>query len=302
MEGIQTCSQCQNGQRYYFESISKYEDYVYSKTVELRTEGKKTKAIKKLSAASTTNRLRFIITVFNQIQKKPIGDSNKAHLKRISEYCESFQYEKRRAFSPKPISKEDYLKILVANKDKIYRTALLIALNCGMRETEIADIRIKPREGRNKADINLESKELTKPRTKTGIISVAILWDRTVTAIKELIAEQPENETEFLFLNNIGKPIKPKNIEKWWRRIRKIANVDESVKFEHIRDATQTIPLDDNPASLVETNLIMGHAVKGVANNYLERRPKMVRRACASIEKYFFGDENTSEEKKAEII
>ena len=65
--------------------------------------------------------------------------------------------------------------------------------------------------------------------------------------------------------------------------------IDEGVKFEHIRDATQTIPMEDDPRCLDEVRLIMGHTVAGIANSYLERRPNMVRKACRTIEQYYFG-------------
>jgi integrase len=124
------------------------------------------------------------------------------------------------------------------------------------------------------------------------------LWDRTVAAIEAMLQER-KVESEYLFLNSFNRPTKEATIRKWWTRQREITQIAKSVKFEHIRDATQTIPLDDDPRSLVETHLIMGHSVKGMANNYLERRPTMVRRACAAIEAYFFGKDENSEEKKS---
>ena len=222
--------------------------------------------------------------VFVEFKLKP---SDREHLKSVREYC-NFYYADKPDYDPEPISKEDYLQILNTTTDKTYKAVMLTALNCGMKETEVADIRIKPRHKRKNIDINLKEKTLSKPRTKTGIIGVAVLWDRTIKAIEEMIAEN-KNDTDFLFLNNAGNPIKPRNIQKWWRRERKRAGVSDNVKFEHIRDASQTVPIDHDPTLLFETRLLMGHSIVGVTNNYLHRRPNMVKRTCEIIHNHYFG-------------
>jgi len=243
------------------------------------------------SPATINNRLGFVKAVFNEAFRRVRNISDKQHIKNVREFCNSFTYTDKPVVNPQPISKTDYLTMLDAAKDKVYRAIMLLSLNCGMKESAAADVRITPRRGRAVPDIDLDKGVLAMPRPKTGIIRVAVLWDRTIAAIKEVLATR-KSDSEFLFLNHCGNPMQPRNIRKWWHRTRKQAGVSASVKFEHIRDATQTIPLDDDPKSLVETNLIMGHAVSGMANNYLERRPTMVRRACKAIEEHFWGDED----------
>ncbi len=259
--------------------FDKYEDWVYAKAKQ-----------KKWTDTTINIRLSLVATVFNIVFKEiKLKASDKDCVKYIRSIC-NFNYPKATNYDPKPIAKEDYLKILNNTKDKIYRAVMLIALNCGMKETEVADIRIKPRKGRSNTDINLIDKSLSKPRIKTGVISVAILWDRTIQSIQEMQANQ-DNDTEFLFLNNDGNPIKPRNIQKWWRRERRRAGVDDVVKFENIRDSAQTVPVDYDPTLLFETKLLMGHLIEGVTNNYLHRRPNMVKRTCKVIEKHFFEEE-----------
>ena len=172
--------------------------------------------------------------------------------------------------------------------DVIYRCAMLCALNFGMKEAELVDIRLEQRKGRKNPDIDLNEKTISKPRTKTGIIGVAIVWDRTVDAINEML-EYTQNKSEFLFLNHSDNVMKPRNINKWWQRIRKQAGIDDSVKFEHIRDAAQTVPIDYDPTLHFETKLLLGHSISGVTNNYLHRRPNMTKRVCSVLEEHYFG-------------
>ena len=138
--------------------------------------------------------------------------------------------------------------------------------------------------------MDLENKTLQMPRPKTGIIRVACLWDRTRKAIEEMLGSV-DNRTDYLFLNETNRPLRRASINEWWVQRRRTLDIDESVKFEHIRDATQTTPVENDPTSFDEVRLIMGHAVAGIANRYLERRPNMVRKACRAIEDYYFPKE-----------
>lgn len=269
--------------------IDKYEDYLYdcAKT-------------KKWASASINNRIGLVKAALSYAAKKVNSPSDIEHLRRVLQYAERLTRAEKAKLNPCPISVEDFHKMLNCTEEKTYKAVLLMALNCGMRESDLIDIRITPRKGQPRPDINLKDKTLQMPRPKTGIIRVAVLWDRTVAAINVMLDEREKKKikSEYLFLNSFDKPMKEASIRKWWLRHREDAGVIESVKFEHIRDATQTIPLDDDPRSLVETNLIMGHSVKGMANNYLERRPNMVRRACAVIEECFFVKPKKQKAKK----
>ncbi|MBN1816306.1 MAG: tyrosine-type recombinase/integrase [Sedimentisphaerales bacterium] len=256
--------------------IEAYEDWVYSQ-----------KENNKWSSSSVNNRFDLVKAVFGYCFDKIRSTSDKEHLRIIRDYMRAFTYAETPAVNPVPITKEHFRAMLDSTNDRIYRAVMLVSLNCGMKESGVVAIRLTAGEGRNCPDINLKEKTLAMPRPKTGIIRVAMLWERTVDAIEHMLSERTV-DSEYLFLNKADLAMKERNISKWWARQRKRAGVPEAVKFEHIRDATQTVPLDDNPGSLIETNLIMGHAVKGMANNYLERRPNMVRRACRAIEEYFF--------------
>ena len=271
------------------ELIDKYEDYLYASLTK-----------HKWSSASLNNRISLVKAVFASAIKRVNSPSDIEHLRIVIQYCTRLTRGEKAKVNPSPIKPEDYHKMLNCTEVKTYKAVLLMALNCGMRESDLIDIRLEPRKGQPYADINLNDKTLHMPRPKTGIIRVAVLWDRTVSAIKEMLSEREKRKvkSEYLFLNSYDRPMKEASIRKWWLRNRENAKVNQSVKFEHIRDATQTIPIDDDPKSLVETNLIMGHSVKGMANNYLERRPTMVRRACAFIETYFFGNKSDPKAKK----
>lgn len=260
------------------DSVERYEKWI-------KTQGKK----KKWGNSTINNRLSAVVAVFNQTYKryKRLKASDKESINEARLLC-SFNYRDKPDFDPRPISKEDFLRIFNV-ADVIYRCVMLCALNFGMKETELVDIQLETRKGRKNPDINLKKGTIAKPRTKTGIIGVAIVWDRTVEAINEMLGHT-QNKGEFLFLNHSGNVMLPRNINRWWQRARKKAGVDKDVKFEHIRDASQTIPIDSDPTLLIETKLLLGHSIPGVTNNYLQRRPNMVKRACEVLEDHYFGE------------
>ncbi len=273
--------------------IKKIGDLTEKHFVDFESWLKNQKKKKDWSNDTFNNRLNCISTIFNQaLETRGLGDSEKKHLVRVVSIC-NFEYAAGSEFNPCPITKDDYLEILNHTKNKTYKAVMLLALNGGFKPTDLADIRIKPRRGQIKPDIDLKNKTLAKPRKKTtdnqnGIIRVALLWDRTVDAINEAISLR-ENKTEYLFVNQNGNQITPKNIQRWWQRVRKRSGVSEYVKFEHIRDAAQTVPIDIDSRLLLETKLLLGHSIPGVTNNYLRRRPSMVRNVCRILEEHYFG-------------
>ena len=127
-------------------------------------------------------------------------------------------------------------------------------------------------------------------RGKTGVPRVAMLWVRTVKAIREYQQTQKKNCSEYLFLTFMGKQYKAHSIGSIWRKLRKEAGVDHSVKFEHIRDAAQTSAADGD-CSIDEIRFLMGHRVSGITDNYLKRKPNLTKKACKVIEGYYFADE-----------
>lgn len=253
-------------------TIDSYQEAIYRISKERKWAG----------GASVNNRFSVVKTIFKNATKRTKDVMQIPEIERVQGYLERLSYAPKAKVNPKPISRQNYLLMLKSEVKPVYRAILLLALNCGMKPSGIVAIK--------KKNINLEDKTLHMPRPKTGIIRVACLWDRTCEAIRELLGSVM-NDSDYLFLNEAGRPLRRASINEWWMRRRRKLGIDQSVKFEHIRDATQTIPVENDPRCLDEVRLIMGHTVAGIANSYLERRPNMVRKACQVIEKYYFGNQ-----------
>ncbi len=134
-----------------------------------------------------------------------------------------------------------------------------------------------------KPEIDLTNGTLLTNRNKTGITRIAVLWDRTCSAIRNT----PRHGRSHLFLNRAATPYHPDHIRRGFDRLRKAAGVDGAVKFSDIRDGAYTAAVQSG-ADITHAKLLGGHST-GISDYYVRRNPKMVADACAAIERAYFG-------------
>lgn len=114
----------------------------------------------------------------------------------VSGSRESNLYRARKE-SQRFLSREDIHKLL-ANATPPFKPILMLAINCGLPGSDIAEIRID--------DLNLKHKDvwLRITRTKTGITRRFPLWPETVLEIKRYLKTKPlplrQQDKDLLFL------------------------------------------------------------------------------------------------------
>lgn len=133
-----------------------------------------------------------------------------------------------------------------------------------------------------KSECDFAARTLVTDRDKTGVTRVAVLWDRTIEAIRRL----PKTNHTHLFLSREGRPYDADGLRTAFRKLRDKAGVDESVKFNHIRDGAYTAAIEGG-ADLTKAKMLAGHET-GISDAYLKRKPSMVADAVAAIEKHYF--------------
>ena len=236
---------------------------------------------KKWSGSSVNNRFSLVKSVFRGAvrylqSQAEIDDTTNAGL-----YLNRLEGVKKSKSKPRLIPREDYRKLLDAETNPTYRALLLLGLNCGMKTANLTLVR--------KSHIDLGKGTLEMERPKTGVIRVAMLWSRTAKALLEMQQLVP-NSTDYLFVND-NKPLTRPAIAGWFRRRRKALGISDKVKFEHLRDSAQTVPVELGSSNPTEIALLLGHLLPGQTNNYLSRRPSMTKAAVKAIEQYYFGKE-----------
>ena len=179
---------------------------------------------------------------------------------------------------PQPISPEHF-EALLNVADAKWTAVYLCALNFCMYPGEVAALK--------KGEIDLDARTLVTDRSETGQTRIAVVWDRTVEAIRRYQAERP-HESECVFVSQTGDACNANHVGRNFRRHREAAGLPETVQFAHIRDGSYTAAIEGG-ADLTDAKLLAGHAV-GISDTYVRRNPRMVEKACAAIEAAHFGN------------
>jgi integrase len=159
-------------------------------------------------------------------------------------------------------------------------------LNCAFYPSEAADVQ--------KSHIDLDAKVLVMDRSKTGVARIAVLWDRTVEAVREHLRAEP-NASPYLFVSESGSSYDANHVGRNFRRRRAKAQLPDTVTFDMIRDGAYTAAVKGG-ASIDQARMLAGQRVSGVTDYYLKRDPRMVADACAAIEKHYFGSPDAEAE------
>ncbi len=92
------------------------------------------------------------------------------------------------------------VRLLLASAGPAIRAMILLGLNCGMGNTDVAHL---PRSA-----LDLEAGTLEFPRPKTGIPRRAVLWPETVGALRDWLAIRPrpkrDEDNDLVFITKYG--------------------------------------------------------------------------------------------------
>ncbi len=201
--------------------------------------------------------------------------------------------------NPHPIDRKDLHKLL-AKADTVDSALILIGLNCAMLAKELSAL--------DQADVDLDKGVVATRRRKKGqVVRAAVLWERTIQALREYLEAFP-HDTAALFIGRTMRRWKGKTmptggggrmsehtIRNRFKRLREKAAVDDNVKFEDLRDGAQTSAVEGG-ADPLQADVLLGHQT-GIRDRYLQRNPWYVKNACEAVEKTYFGpEEKTGEE------
>ncbi len=183
-----------------------------------------------------------------------------------------------RMFEPEEIAK------LLAGASVQMRAMILLGLNCGMGNTDVASL---PRSA-----LDLPRGMLEFPRPKTGVARRAILWPETVEALKAVAKVRPAAASTadrgLVFLTKYGKPWARVSAPQGGQRLGKLAVAMDAVylsfsrlakevgvqkpgrAFYSLRHTFRTVA--DEIGDRRAIDLIMGHENgQDISNHYVER-------------------------------
>ncbi len=226
------------------------------------------------SPTYVAHRFQCIKTMLNHAMKQ--GKDHK-HIRRVIDLCAMFTTPDKTGTDPHPISREHF-DALLAVSDAKWTAMFLLALNAAFYPSEVAAVK--------KSHVDLDAATLVMDRSKTGVPRIAVLWNRTVEAIREYL-DGSRNESEYLFVSATGAPYNANHASRNFRRRRTEAELPDEVKFDNIRDGAYTAAVEGG-ADVNQAKMLAGHRV-GISDHYLKRNPSMVADACRAIEERYFG-------------
>lgn len=249
------------------EHIQKFNKYVINSSYAPRTK---------------KNVLDTIVGVFDYALKEIDNSSDIDEINTVVGYCKSKFKRPNRGTKRKPhkFSRDEFEEVYKID-DAETKAMLMLALNTGMKQTAITEVKV--------SDIDFTANTLSNERPKTGVIRSAILMKETVKVIKAWLKIR-SFDSDYLFLNDNKEKCNLKYFSRIWDRVRKETGI--KAEFRHIRDSVQNIPVEAG----VEFNLVkilLGQEIPGISNNYTERNPQKTKTAVRAIHKYYFAKRNT---------
>ncbi len=200
-------------------------------------------------------------------------------LQRVLTLCKMLEAPKKASVNPQPITPQHFRALVEVAKPK-WQALYLLALNAALYPSEVAAVQ--------SSHINLDEKTLVMDRDKTGVPRVAVLWERTIVALREHLSTR-KRCSPYLFVATTGNPYDGNHVTRHFRRHRSEAQIPDSVEFAHIRDGAYTAAVEAG-VDAMQASLLAGHRT-GIKDAYVKRGPKMVTQACEAIERAYFGAE-----------
>lgn len=192
------------------------------------------------------------------------------------------------------------LRKLLDNAPQPLRAMILLALNCGLGNSDCAGLPVKA--------LDLKAGWLDFPRPKTGIPRRCPLWPETVAAVKEALNTRPAPRDPahngLAFLTRFGRPwgsavmgedsdgnpkvkVDDPLAKEFGKMVRELGLWRPGLGFYALRHGFETVAGDSKDQ--VATDAIMGHARDDMASLYRERLDDArLRAVVAHVRKWLF--------------
>jgi integrase len=204
---------------------------------------------------------------------------DKAECERVLCEIHKIELPESNGTDPRPISKEHF-DALLDGANVEWKAILLTALNCCYYGVDVRTLPVSA------ADLSKGTVVFDRGKTRTA--RVAVLWDRTVKAIRAYQAAEPHNAPT-LFITQYGSPYSEDGLRSSFRYLRRDLKLPESIEFAHLRDGAYTAAIAGG-ANPTTAQILAGHRT-GIKDAYIRRNPRMVADACKAIEAFYFPPE-----------
>ena len=187
---------------------------------------------------------------------------------------------KQRASKAPRMFEAEELRAIIDAADVPLRAMVLLGINCGWGNSDIADLELK--------HIDLDAGDADYPRPKTGISREAVLWPETVSALRDALearrTPKAEADADLVFVTKYGKrfvryrPARGDGKPGTWsdgvrmqfnKMLKTLDLYQPGVSFYALRHTFQTVA--EGTGDLPAVARFMGHGDDSMAERYRER-------------------------------
>lgn len=192
----------------------------------------------------------------------------------------------------------EQIKTLLNAGNVHWRAMVLVGINCGFGNTDLAELRLD--------DLDLDGGWVDNARQKTAVERRAKLWPETVAALKSSIAKRPKPndsvDSDRVFITRYGHPYvrwSGDGLEgKWTDGLAAVSffhfrnlGINGGASFYSLRRMTETIGGDAKDQ--VALDMIMGHKTAGMGTDYRLHFPDArLEAVAATIHAWLFPTES----------
>ena len=223
----------------YLRANSKLLEFTKKQPTQITTDDIKKFIAKRLSTKTTSSITLFLSAIryaySNILKKDPTLDIKRP---------------KKERKIPAVLTKEEVLKLI--NSSQIKKSRLLVSLlySCGMRVSELVDLKIKNLDFNERIGYIKQSKG-----KKDRIFNIPLTL---LEELKEQTEKQKQNNQEFLFTGPKGK-LSSRNIQKIVKKAAQKANIEKEVHCHTLRHSFATHLLENN-VDIRKIQELLGHA------------------------------------------
>ena len=197
--------------------------------------------------------------------------------RRAIDCCQVLRSPSAVSLDPHPISRSNYQKLLDAATTE-EKALLLVAMNLCYYPIDISRLKW--------GHLDLERGVYFEKRGKTKVARAAVLWGRTMEALKLVIRC---DDDAYVFHSALsGRPHTDNTVRKLFANLRKRVGLGKEVQFADLRDGSFTAAVAGEGVEFQHARVLAGHR-SGIADAYVLRNPAMTTKACIAVEKHYFG-------------
>lgn len=200
------------------------------------------------------------------------------------------------------------LRAIISAAGQPLRAMVLLGVNCAFGQTDISSLPVKA--------VSLDTGWVDFARVKTSVPRRIPLWPETIAAIREWLPERPRAKipadaglmfltcrgARWVKLNATGSPCDALG-QEFGKVLDRLGLKRSRRSFYALRHNFETIA--GETADQVTVDVVMGHKVKGMAANYIERiGDDRLRRIVEHVRRWLFGsvDNTPDNEPQAKTI